>query len=172
MKRVTELSILLLLVLTGCQHLPSITSNENARGLALVLYAQQFAELTKNEREHQLNRTREAYQRHRTALTHACLGLALGQPHYPGYNADAARTHLQAALTDPTAHWSAGERAFLSLRLDQIQRRQTQHTETQQALRALTLEKQQLQNQIEEAKRKLQAITEIEQDIGRHTRNR
>lgn len=171
MKRASGIWIVLALALGGCQSLPLTDDARGGHELRLAVYAQQFASLKAEARQHELQQARAAHERRETAATNARLGLALGQAGYAGHDAQAARDHLQKALSAPDADWSAEERAFLSLRTYQIKRATAQRAAMQQELKALTAANQKLQRQIAEAERKLHAITEIEQDIGRHRRN-
>lgn len=183
MKRIVLVAAGLTFVLTnlaGCQHLPFGFQFEHGHSPTLAAYANQLAEQDASERAQKLEQAYQAFEQNATPVTHARLGLALGQPGYAGHDPDAARKHLKTALSAETANWTNTEGALLSLRLQQIARLANQRTEWQSRLqtsqnkaRELAHKNQNLReglqttrNKLKAALDKLEAITQIEQDLG------
>lgn len=172
MKRVAGLWLVLALMLAGCAHWPLPSIGQETYRDGLIAYAEKLATLDADALSHQLPMAQKAYVRQKSPITAARLGLALGQPDYPGYDPEAARQYLKAAMTDQAADWSAHERAFLSLRVHQIRQWTATRSAMRQNRRELARENQRLRRKLQGAKRKLHAITEIEQDIGHRRHNR
>lgn len=184
MKRIMIVATWLAFVLSGlagCQHLPVGFNLEPPHQADLVAYADRLAQqAAADERTQALEQARQAFEQSATPMTHARLGLALGQPGFKGYAPNAARQHLKTALSAKTANWTPIERAFLSLRLQQIQSHANQRAQWQSRLHAaqhkqekLAREARHLRQRLENishrlqaALQKLQAITEIEQNLG------
>lgn len=156
------------LTLVGCQHNPFAAQPGSTDPTGLIGYAGQLVAQDPDARSRTLAQAHKAYQAQASPRAGARLGLALGQPGYDGYDPGAARKRLDAARSDKAADWSERERAFLALRRSQIQRHATGRRER----RRLASENRQLTQKLEEAKRKLRAISEIEQDIGPRGSNR
>lgn len=159
---VANLCVFLLLSIAGCQHNPFMTDGSAKVTGGLVGYAEHLATLAPDERDETLAEARSEWQHRQTPMTRARLGLARSQWGHDGYAPEAAREDLNAALSDESATWSATERAFLNLRLHQLKRQVTQRRER----RDLVGDKRRLQRSLENAKRKLEAISEIEEDLG------
>lgn len=159
---VASLLMLVAFGMAGCQHNPFTAGGLPADSGGLAGYAERLASLDPAERGQALAQARDAWERRETPTTRARLGLARGQWGHDGHDPTAAREDLNAALSDPDASWPAAERAFLHLRIRQLKR----HTAERRDQNQLVSENRRLQRKLEDAERKLRAISEIEEDLG------
>lgn len=148
-----------LLMTGGCQALRGYSFN---RWPEMQDYAQRLSEMDRQQLETAFTRIHDEWERHPSADNWARLGLIRGQPGYPDYKPASAVENLRTALQIGSSAWDDATRAYLKQRLDQMQALAT----LESRLDALEQENEQLRALLTEARDKLQALTDIERDLG------
>ncbi len=154
------LAIMLATTLTGCAALQPRTTDSAPPDL--VTYAEQLAAANTDRREAALKSAREQWREQPGPVSVARLGLALGQWGHPGADAAAAADHIERALNDPAANWAPSVRGFLSVRAATLRH----IAALERAQNEAQADREELAQALHEARRKLDAITNIERDLG------
>lgn len=153
-------AIILVATLAGCAALQPPSTDPAPPDL--VAYAEQLAAANTDRREAALNAAREQWREQPGPVSIARLGLAEGQWGHPGADAAAAADHIEQALNDPAADWAPSVRGFLSVRAATLRH----IASLEQAQHDARGERDELAEALDEARRKLDAITNIERDLG------
>ncbi len=140
-------AIILVATLAGCAALQPQSTDPAPPDL--VAYAEQLTAANADRREAALNAAREQWREQPGPVSIARLGLAEGQWGHPGVNA-------------PAADWAPSVRGFLSVRAATLRH----IASLEQAQRDALGERNELAEALDEARRKLDAITNIERDLG------
>lgn len=167
--RTTALRWLLIAALAavaGCStlHLPGLYNAENN----LIEYARSLNGMNAEEREAALHEALQRWEQTRKPRDRARAGLARGQWGHDGYDPTAAAEDLRSALAADSAYWRRTEHSFLELRAAQL----THLAEREGELNSAREANAQLQQALDEARRKLQAITDIERTLGQEAQEK
>lgn len=122
----------------------------------LVAYAAELARLGSAERRAALDEAQARWEKTEDPRDRARVGLTRGQWGHDGYDPMTAAEDLEAALAAESADWEEAERAFLELRAAQLSYLSVREGEIKRA-----------RQELDEAQRKLRAITDIERTLGR-----
>lgn len=157
-------ALCLLWAITGCQTLHAPTPNTHVASVpSIEIYAHQLAQLDAPELTQRLLKAQAAWNEDNSAANRARLGLVRAQWGYSGFDLEQAVQDLQDSALEAGADWSPSELAFL-----QFQAAQLGHMSQLKAqVAAATSQTNQLKQELEHAKEKLRAITNIERDINR-----
>ena len=147
--------------LIGCAALQQPRTNEPPPP-DLVAYAEQLAAADADRRQTALAEARKQWQDQPDPMATARLGLAEGQWGHPDADAAAAADHIEQALNDPEADWTPSVRGFLSVRAATLRH----IASLEQAQREARGERDELARALNEARDKLDAITNIERNLG------
>lgn len=148
------------LALAGCAAM--LPRTEKTSPPDLLVYAEQLAAAAPERRQTAMETAREQWQARPGPVSAARLGLAKGQWGHPGADAAAAADLIEQALNDPAAEWAPSVRGFLSVRAATLRH----IASLEQAQRDARAERDELAEALDEARRKLDAITNIERDLG------
>lgn len=164
MTHVPRYFLVLLLALGGCHTYRAMPPPESSPEppASLAEYAARLATLDAAGRSQALIAAEADWQAEKNPEARARLGLARAQWGHPEHDPKAAAEDLAAALSAESADWPAYDRAFLSLRIRQLERDLDRRRTHEQLAR----ENERLRQALDEAERKLRALSEIEEQIG------
>lgn len=151
-RRMLILSLVMGITACGTLQLPADRTVETN----LVAYAAELARLDSTGRRDALEEALARWEETEDPRAQARVGLARGQWGHDGYDPMAAAENLKAALAAESAAWEELERAFLELRAAQLSYLSVREGEVKRT-----------RQELDEARRKLRAITDIERTLGR-----
>lgn len=146
--------------LSGCAALQQM--HLNGGEAEIIGYAAWLVDLDPEERRQALAEARQRWERTGDPRDRARLGLARGQWGHEGYAPTAAVADIRHALAADGARWTETERRFLSLRAAEL----AYLAEREGDMARLRRERAELEASLQEASRKLRAITDIERSLG------
>lgn len=173
-KKLLTATIVVILVTTlqsGCARLlpaPAIESNE-VPVTRLLFYSRALSMASPSGRLAMLASAKDTYAEDPAPEAAARLALAYGHPGYKGYAPENCRRYTQKALADENEYWGPAAIAFLhqfsALCADNDQVRD-RLDETREKQQDVAQQLSQLQQALAQAKRKLQALTQIETKLS------
>lgn len=150
---------LALLFFSGCATLP-LPGGQPEDG-DLIAYAASLTRMEAEQRQQALTAAQRQWRLTGDSRDRARLGLAYGQWGHDGHDPAAAARNLHGALAAVPADWRQGERGFLETRAAQLAYLAGRESELADAQR----ETARLRQALDDAERKLRAITAIERNL-------
>ena len=146
--------------LAGCASLQQMQLNGG--DAEVIGYAARLIDLEPEERRQAVAEARQRWERTGDPRDRARLGLARGQWGHEGYAPTAAVPDIRHALAADGVRWNETERRFLNLRAAEL----AYLAEREGDMARLRQERTELETSLQEARRKLRAITDIERSLG------
>lgn len=153
-------ALAVLLSVSACQ---SLAIKIPGAPSSITGYAAQLTEMDPSQLRSELEDAQSAWEQNNTAANQARLGLVRGMWGYAGFNPERAADELRQALLQSTTYWQTNQRAFLNFQAAQLE----SIAQRENALGVVYRQKAQVENDLKEAREKLQAISNIERDLGR-----
>ena len=150
------------LLISGCQMLPvRVVGASGATTHELISYASELARAEPDALSRYLDTAQRQWKADPGPLTRARLGLVRGQWGYSGFSPRVAADELQAALKANPAPWDDNGRAFLTQRMLLLR----YFVSSEGRSRSSATRIKQLEQELADTREKLQAISEIEENL-------